>query len=842
MLSAQTLAPFPFLKPIQFVCNNAKIHNTRLFYYSVSFLVAATLNTSATAQTISLEQAMADPDWIGRSPQQPYWSDDGDSVYFTQKREGEQLTDLFRIDSDGDNLTLVSPSDLPNVDVRQGVLSNNGRLKTYSRSGDVYVKNLRSGRITQLTRTADIEASPNFTADDSSVYFTRNDSVYVRQLESGLEYQAAELRSEKSPREILAEEEPSYLESQQTRLFEIIQLQKQREIALREYREATQTNDGDRTRLPFYLGENEEVLNSTLSPNEKWMAVRIRNTSERKVGKPGSMPNYVTASGYTENEELRARVGTTDFASQRLVLLDLENHRQVEADLTELPGLSDQPLLKQLQKINESLEDETDTEPDPRDIRIQGLSWSKNGQNLLFHVIARDNKDRWIVNLSSESLTLSDPAEATEYSTKIGLENQALKVVHHNHDPAWINRRFMSAQWLPDNQSIVFLSEQDGYLHLYHWTESEVTQLTSGNFEVYDPKISKSGNSIYFRGNVVHPTIFEVYRIDINDKELIQLTELGGMNTFSLSEDENQLLITHSEALLPPELYVQRARAGSEARKITNTVSEQFKAVDWTQPEFVEVRSTFAENPIHSRVYTPVDDSRNRPAVIFIHGAGYLQNAHQGWSGYFREFMFHSFLVQQGYVVMDMDYRASQGYGRDWRTAIYQQMGTPEVQDLSNGVDWLVANRNVDRARICAYGGSYGGFLTLMSLFKNPDLFACGAALRPVTDWATYNHGYTSDILNVPDLDPEAFERSSPIEFAEGLNKPLLIAHGMQDDNVFFQDSVRLVQRLIELEKENFEMAIYPIEPHGFREPSSWLDEYRRIYKLVDQTIGKVGN
>ena len=188
---------------------------------------------------------------------------------------------------------------------------------------------------------------------------------------------------------------------------------------------------------------------------------------------------------------------------------------------------------------------------------------------------------------------------------------------------------------------------------------------------------------------------------------------------------------------------------------------------------------------------------------------------------------------------MDMDYRASEGYGRDWRTAIYQRMGTPEVEDLADGIDWLVENKNVGRDRICTYGGSYGGFLTLMALFQFPDLFACGAALRPVTDWAHYNHGYTSAILNIPDLDPAAFERSSPIEFAEGLEKPLLIAHGMLDDNVFFQDSVRLAQRLIELKKEDWELAVYPIEPHGFREPSSWLDEYRRIYKLVEETLKK---
>jgi dipeptidyl aminopeptidase/acylaminoacyl peptidase len=199
--------------------------------------------------------------------------------------------------------------------------------------------------------------------------------------------------------------------------------------------------------------------------------------------------------------------------------------------------------------------------------------------------------------------------------------------------------------------------------------------------------------------------------------------------------------------------------------------------------------------------------------------------------------MFHTYLVQHGYVVLDMDYRASAGYGRDWRTAIYRQMGHPELEDLQDGVAWLVANRNVDPRRVGVYGGSYGGFMTYMALFRAPDLFAAGAALRPVSDWAHYNHEYTSNILNTPELDPEAYAASSPIEFAAGLSRPLLICDGMQDDNVFFQDNVRLVQRLIELKKQNFEMAVYPVEPHGFKQPTSWLDEYRRIFKLMETYV-----
>jgi len=201
--------------------------------------------------------------------------------------------------------------------------------------------------------------------------------------------------------------------------------------------------------------------------------------------------------------------------------------------------------------------------------------------------------------------------------------------------------------------------------------------------------------------------------------------------------------------------------------------------------------------------------------------------------------MFHHILASKGYVVLDPDYRASAGYGRDWRTAIYQWMGGHDLNDVVDGAAYLVKSQKVSASRIGVYGGSYGGFITLMALFTSPDTFAAGAALRPVTDWTHYNHGYTSNILNEPQTDAEAYRKSSPIYFAEGLKAPLLIAHGMVDTNVHFQDSVRLVQRLIELRKENWEIAPYPVEDHGFVEATSWADEYKRILKLFETNLKK---
>ena len=222
---------------------------------------------------------------------------------------------------------------------------------------------------------------------------------------------------------------------------------------------------------------------------------------------------------------------------------------------------------------------------------------------------------------------------------------------------------------------------------------------------------------------------------------------------------------------------------------------------------------------------------------MFVHGAGYLQNVHARYPTYFREQMFNNMLVQKGYIVLDMDYRASEGYGRDWRTAIYRQMGHPELEDYLDGIDWLVDNQHGDRAEVGMYGGSYGGFMSFMALLRAPDAFKSAAALRPVSDWTSYNHEYTSNILNTPQLDPEAYKISSPIEYAQNLRGNLLISHGMMDDNVFYQDSVRLSQRLIELKKDKWEMASYPLERHAYVHPESWYDQYRRIYELFERTL-----
>jgi dipeptidyl aminopeptidase/acylaminoacyl peptidase len=242
---------------------------------------------------------------------------------------------------------------------------------------------------------------------------------------------------------------------------------------------------------------------------------------------------------------------------------------------------------------------------------------------------------------------------------------------------------------------------------------------------------------------------------------------------------------------------------------------------------------------VPAHIYRPSDmhAQANGAAVVFVHGAGYLHNVGNFWSQYPREYMFNQFLASKGYVVLDLDYRGSDGYGRDWRTAIYRHMGGRDLQDQVDASRYLGTKYGIDPERVGIYGGSYGGFITLMALFTEPKHFGAGAGLRSVTDWAHYNQGYTSEILNLPQNDTLAYRQSSPIYFAGGLEDPLLMAHGMVDTNVHFQDIVRLTERLIELGKTRWELAVYPVEDHAFVRPASWADEYRRIFELFERNL-----
>ncbi len=425
------------------------------------------------------------------------------------------------------------------------------------------------------------------------------------------------------------------------------------------------------------------------------------------------------------------------------------------------------------------------------------------------------------------------------YIYRINREGKIAKILFHLHDPAWVNMRALSYRVCPDGRRIALVAEIDGHLRLITVNmNGELKVLTRGDYEVFDFSISPDRKGFIYHSNEGHPGKMDAYFISFDGRRKKKLTSMKGRSRAWLSPDGKKLAVLNSTPVKPPELFY--VDPSGKAYRITDSPSPEFKKLTLREPEIVSYPASDGVK-IYARLFRPDPAKKNGAAVIFIHGAGYLQHAHYGWSSYYwHEFLFHNFLVQKGYTVIAPDYRGSAGYGRAFRTAIYGHMGGRDLEDIVDTVRYLVKEVKIDPERIGVYGGSYGGFLTLMAMFKHPELFACGAALRPVTDWAHYHPYYTNPILGgTPQEVPENYRRSSPIYFAEGQRKPLLILHGMIDNNVLFQDSVRLAERLIELRKKNWWLVGYPLERHSFRFAESWYDEYRRIYELFEKYLSK---
>jgi dipeptidyl aminopeptidase/acylaminoacyl peptidase len=771
---------------------------------------------AATAQPgITLEKIMADPDWIGPAVKDEYWSANAHSVYYSVKRRGSSIVDLHRIDIAGGSDRIVDPKAMSDAD-GPPVFDGAGYRAAFARNGDIFVRDIAGGRLRQITRTPQIETAPQFSADGRLLSFRVDNDWFVHDFASGVTAPAAVVKAEKDPD---APPKADDLRDAQLRTFSTLKRLHDESEAGKKHLEELRRGDPTRSAAPFYLGEDVSIRDTELSPDARWLLVVTVPKSAAK-GFEGKLTRYVTESGYEEFEPERVRVGRNPAAPQSLVLLNLVDHTAHALGTDNLPGINDDPL-KPVREENHGAGARAQRrdvlvigdEPDPG---AGGIAWSRDGEALAIQFLSIDNKDRWIAS--------------------VDLARFALVPQHRLTDPAWIGWTFNDFGWLGDSRTLWYESEESGFAHLYTKAPDAAPRaLTAGHFEISEPVLSQDGRWFYLLSNQTAPYSYDVYRVPSGGGKLQRVTGLAGVEKFALDRAGNQLLIKHSSPYISAQIAVVKADGSGAVRELTDTRTQEYKSMSWVAPEIVKIPSTHFDGVIYAKIYRPQGTpAAKRPAVIFIHGAGYLQNVHLRYPYYFREQLFNNLLVQSGYVVLDMDYRASAGYGRDWRAAIYRQMGHPEIDDLLDGKKWLAEQAAVDPQRVGLYGGSYGGFMTLMALFRAPGEFAAGAALRPVTDWMQYDHNYTSAILNDPQIDPIAYARSSPLEFAAGLRDALLICHGVIDDNVLFEDSMRLYQRLIELHKDDFAMSPYPLDRHAFSNADSWLDEYKRIYRLFE--------
>lgn len=766
--------------------------------------------------TLTIEKIMQDPKWIGTSPSSPFWSVGSDTLFFEWNPEKAPSDSIYFITLKNHNPQKASPGLKTSLIADRSVRYNTAHTAmVFAHDGDIFYKSLKRVRYVRITETADMESNPVFSFDGKKVVYQRGDDLYAWDIVSGQTSQLTRFMNSKpvKPMEKLTEEE-KWLQDQQTKYMQVLRERKEKADLEKAYNEAHKVKDN----IPELYSEGKPVFGLSISPDGRSVAYKL--FERPKAGRATIVPNYITESGYTSDIPGRQKVGEPQSTSS-LFVYDFKQDTMMKIPTDSLEGIRQIPeFYKDYPKEYERMK----KEDKPKYVTFGFRSeWSADGRYLLTDIFSIDNKDRWIVLWDAYAHRLIQ--------------------ADHQHDEAWIGGPGMygSLGWIDDN-TIYFQSEKTGYSHLYTYDvkTNQTRALTSGNYEVQSTDLSPDKKFFYITTNETDPEQKQFYRLRISDGKQERLTTMTGGNKVTVSPDGKQLAILYSFANKPWELYLQKSEPGSKAEQITDkAMSDEWKAYPWRVPDFITFEARDGAQ-VHARLFKPANAKPGAPAVVFVHGAGYLQNAHRWWSdAYFREYMFDNFLADHGYYVIDADYRGSAGYGRDWRTGIYRHMGGKDLNDNVDAANYLVKTFGVDPHRIGIFGGSYGGFITLMAMFTTPDVFAAGAGLRSVTEWDNYNHGYTSDILNEPYNDSIAYHRSSPIYFAEGLKGHLLMCHGIVDQNVHVQDIIKLTQRLIELKKENWQLALFPMENHGFEEPTSWMDEYKRIFNLFETVLKK---
>jgi len=749
---------------------------------------------------LTVPKIMRGPENVGREPTGVRFSPDGQWIYFRWLPPGTEWRETvkpYRVRAAAGAVPerlSQAVADSLEASAADGAYSSDRSRRVVSVRGDLFLVDLPGGQVRRLTDTPAVnEVNPGFDREGRRVLFRRDTNVFAIDITQAGVQQLTDIRAGPAPEEPKKPEgQRAFVQTEETTLIGGIRDRRWRDSVdkvEREAREAAQLK-------PFYLERGEQIR--SLVPSPSGAAVLVHLVTPPSETRAVQVPSYVTLSGYTEELSARVKVG------------DRQNKERVGV-LTVATGVISwvRPISADSSGVYGSL---------------FPLGWNDAGTAALLYATTRDYTSRHLVRIDA------DPARAVSVDVL--------------RDSAWVGGACEGCGgWLAGDQGIWFVSEADGYAHLYTLGAdgSGKLQRTRGKWEIETAALTPDRTRWLLHTSEVSPFERHAYLLEVTDRPSarppVRLTaEIGG-HSVVLSPDGTMLADVFSTANRPPELFIQGTRLGGRSQLTTSPTAE-WLSFPWIKPEIVHIPASDGV-PVPARIYRPRDlNARpNGAAVIFVHGAGYLHNVHNFWSSYFREYQFHHLLASKGFVVVDLDYRGSAGYGRDWRTAIYRHMGGRDLQDQVDAARWLQRTAGISPERVGIYGGSYGGFITLMALFTESKWFGAGGALRPVTDWAHYNHPYTAEILNEPQEDSVAYRRSSPIYFAQGLEDPLIMFHGMIDVNVHFQDVVRLTQRLIELGKTDWNLALYPLEDHGFVRPDSWTDEYSRLLDLFQTRL-----
>jgi dipeptidyl-peptidase-4 len=451
------------------------------------------------------------------------------------------------------------------------------------------------------------------------------------------------------------------------------------------------------------------------------------------------------------------------------------------------------------------------------DFYLARVDWARDGKSLYVQRLSRDQKRLDMLRV--------DPA--TGRSTLLFSETS----------PTWVN---LTDNFKPlKDGSLIWSSERSGFSHLYRWRDGKRTQLTRGDWAVQEQVgVDEKARRVYFTGTAETPIEQQLYWVSYDRPSApVRVTETGWYNNAVMDKRATHALITRSNPRQPSQTYLAAADGHRVAWIEENALNPSHPYAPYldshVQPTFGTISGADGSKLYYRMLSPKLDPGKRYPVYLFVYGGPHGQQVTDAWYG---SFPLHQALVDRGWIVFTVDNRGTNRRGTRFESAVYRSMGDAEVQDQLAGVEWLKRQPFVDPDKIAVQGWSYGGYMTLKLLEKAPGVFAAGVAVAPVTKWELYDTAYTERYLGNPVVDPKPYETSDALDDAVKIRDPLLLVHGMSDDNVVFQNSTELYARLQQA-KRPFEMMAYPGATHAIAGEGPQTHVWTTIIRFLDDRV-----
>ncbi|QAY80011.1 S9 family peptidase [Sphingosinicella sp. BN140058] len=451
------------------------------------------------------------------------------------------------------------------------------------------------------------------------------------------------------------------------------------------------------------------------------------------------------------------------------------------------------------------------------DVYLTRVDWARDGKSLFVQRMSRDQKRLDVLRV--------DPASG------------ASEIVFSETSPTWVNLHD-NLRPLPDG-SLIWSSERSGFSHLYRWKAGEWIQLTSGEWAVEEVAgIDEKKHLVYFTGTAETPIEQQLYRVRYDKPgKAERVTEAGWWNGVEMDDKATRALVSRSNPTQPGQVYLADANGKRLAWVEQNKLDADHPYAPYlashVAPQFGTIRGADGSD-LHYRMLSPPPEPGKRyPVFVHVYGGPHGQLVTRAW---YRDLPLEQYLVDQGWVVFTLDNRGTNRRGTRFENAIHHAMGGAEVADQLAGVDWLKRQDFVDPAKISVMGWSYGGYMTLKLLEQAPGTFAAGVAVAPVTRWELYDTFYTERYLGNPAIDAKPYETSGALEQSSRIADPLLIIHGMADDNVVFENSTAIIAKL-QREKKPFELMVYPGATHAIAGEGPQTHVWQTITGFLDRRV-----